>query len=68
MFNLEYYVGAFKVKLLKIMNVIGNHHECTFQDGGVWRTTKYTDLTEIPLSPETETIVWDRKLIYCVPV
>lgn len=39
-----------------------------FQDQGVWHTTKYTDVVDVPSGSESEAQMWDRRLLYCVPV
>ena len=41
------------------------HH---LQDQGVWHTSKYMDTADVPSGPEAEPQMWDRRLLYCVPV
>ncbi|CAM6091635.1 unnamed protein product [Calypogeia fissa] len=39
-----------------------------YQDGAVWRTTKFSDVSDLPLKGNSDSQVWDRRLLYCVPV
>ncbi|ERN05393.1 mini-chromosome maintenance complex-binding protein isoform X1 [Amborella trichopoda] len=39
-----------------------------FKDGSTWRTNKYTDVSSLPMGPSSEMHLWDRRLLYCVPV
>lgn len=38
------------------------------QEGGDWHTTKYMDVADVPTEQDTEPQMWDRRLLYCVPV
>lgn len=38
------------------------------QEQGVWHTSKYMDTADVPSGPEAEPQMWDRRLLYCVPV
>ena len=35
------------------------------QPAGLWQTTKYTDTLPEAIDPAAETVVWDRKPLYC---
>jgi hypothetical protein len=35
------------------------------QPGKPWQTTKYSDSTPETVAPDAETVVWDRKPLYC---
>ncbi|GAQ93090.1 hypothetical protein KFL_012920010 [Klebsormidium nitens] len=33
-----------------------------------WHTTKYTDVYDVPIASGPDAQVWERKLLYCVPI
>lgn len=39
-----------------------------YKDGSVWRTNKFMDVCQFPLSNSPDTRIWERQLLYCVPV
>lgn len=39
-----------------------------FKDGSSWRTNKYTDVASVQMPPNAQMEMWDRRLLYCVPV
>eukprot|EP00897_Mesotaenium_endlicherianum_P000995 jgi/Mesen1/10897/ME000095S10230 len=39
-----------------------------YKEGDTWHTTKYQDMADIPLGSQSDTKVWDRRPLYCVPV
>lgn len=40
-----------------------------FKDGSVWRTNKFTDVSQFPIADSSADMrVWERRLLYCVPV
>ncbi|KAG2730642.1 hypothetical protein I3843_01G297700 [Carya illinoinensis] len=53
-----------------VQDMLGNEfYVGAYQDGSVWRTNKFTDVSQFRLddsSPHTQ--VWERRLLYCVPV
>ena len=54
MYNPEYYVGAYKDK----------------STGGRWRTTKFTEKIGAGAEPDdsAERKIWERRVLYCVPI
>lgn len=39
-----------------------------FKDGSSWRTNKYADIASVQMTPNAQMEMWDRRLLYCVPV
>jgi hypothetical protein len=39
-----------------------------YKEQGVWHTSKYMDTADVPSGPEAEPQMWDRRLLYCVPI
>ncbi|CAJ1974554.1 unnamed protein product [Sphenostylis stenocarpa] len=39
-----------------------------YKDGSVWRTNKYMDVSQYPIRSSADTRIWERRLLYCVPV
>nr|GMD29521.1 mini-chromosome maintenance complex-binding protein [Ipomoea batatas] len=37
-------------------------------DGEAWRTIKFADVSQFPMSDSPDMRVWERRLLYCVPV
>lgn len=73
----EFYVGAYKVfDLLWIspsylclyferLIFFSSYH---VKDGGLWRTNKFMDVSQFPMDLSSDKRVWERRLLYCVPV
>lgn len=40
----------------------------SIKDGGMWNTNKFTDISQFPMGPSSDTLIWERRLLYCVPV
>ena len=38
------------------------------KDGTTWKTTKYTDSFQCPTGVSPDMRIWERRLLYCVPV
>ncbi|GAU24472.1 hypothetical protein TSUD_319490 [Trifolium subterraneum] len=54
-----------------IQDMLGNEfYVGVYKDGSVWRTNKFTDISQypIPMDSSAETRIWERRLLYCVPV
>ncbi|OVA19671.1 Mini-chromosome maintenance complex-binding protein [Macleaya cordata] len=52
-----------------VQDMFGNElYVGAFKDGSTWRTNKFTDVASFPMSSSTETRIWERRLLYCVPV
>ncbi|KEH35552.1 putative mini-chromosome maintenance complex-binding protein [Medicago truncatula] len=54
-----------------IQDMLGNEfYVGAFKDGSVWRTNKFTDFCQhsIPVGCSADTPIWERRLLYCVPV
>ncbi|KAL2896093.1 Mini-chromosome maintenance complex-binding protein [Bienertia sinuspersici] len=52
-----------------IQDMLGNEfYVGAYKDGSNWRTNKYSDISqcEVELSPDMR--LWERRLLYCVPV
>lgn len=39
-----------------------------FKDGSSWKTNKYADVASVQMAPNAQMEMWDRRLLYCVPV
>ncbi|XAR66020.1 hypothetical protein NMG60_11012059 [Bertholletia excelsa] len=39
-----------------------------YKDGATWRTNKFTDVSQVPMDLSSDMRVWERHLLYCVPV
>lgn len=39
-----------------------------YKDQGVWHTSKYMDVADVPSGSEAEAQMWDRRVLYCVPI
>ncbi|XP_047334713.1 mini-chromosome maintenance complex-binding protein [Impatiens glandulifera] len=51
-----------------VQDMLGNEFYIGIQkDEGGWRTNKFTDSTQFPVS-SSETPPWERHLLYCIPV
>ncbi|KFK42329.1 hypothetical protein AALP_AA2G242000 [Arabis alpina] len=52
-----------------IQDMLGNEfYAGSYKDGVTWRTNKYSDVSQFPESSSSEMKVWERRLLYCVPV
>lgn len=52
-----------------IQDMLGNEfYVGAYKDGSVWRTNKFSDISQFPMESSPETRVWERRLLYCVPV
>ncbi|GAV62484.1 LOW QUALITY PROTEIN: MCM_bind domain-containing protein/Racemase_4 domain-containing protein, partial [Cephalotus follicularis] len=53
-----------------IQDMLGNEfYVGAFKDGSVWRTNNFTDVSRFPpIGPSPDIRVWERRLLYCVPV
>ncbi|OMO63637.1 Mini-chromosome maintenance complex-binding protein [Corchorus capsularis] len=52
-----------------IQDMLGNEfYVGAFKDGNLWRTNKFTDVSQYPMGSSPDMCVWERRLLYCVPV
>ncbi|CAI9091851.1 OLC1v1026951C1 [Oldenlandia corymbosa var. corymbosa] len=52
-----------------IQDMLGNEfYVGAYKDGDVWRTNKFSDVSQFPMEPSSETRMWERRLLYCIPV
>ncbi|CAL5204217.1 unnamed protein product [Lathyrus oleraceus] len=54
-----------------IQDMLGNEfYVGTFKDGSVWRTNKFSDISQypIPSGSSVDNQIWERRLLYCVPI
>lgn len=52
-----------------IQDMLGNEfYAGAYKDDSTWRTNKYSDVSQFTDGPSSETQVWERRLLYCVPV
>ncbi|PIA58028.1 hypothetical protein AQUCO_00500154v1 [Aquilegia coerulea] len=52
-----------------VQDMLGNEfYVGAYKDGSTWRTNKFTDVASFPMGSEAETSIWERQLLYCVPV
>lgn len=38
------------------------------KDGSVWRTNKFTDVPQFPMDTSPDMRLWERRMLYCIPV
>lgn len=38
------------------------------QDGDKWRTNKFADASRCPVDASSDMRIWERRLLYCIPV
>lgn len=38
------------------------------KDGSIWRTNKFMDVAQYPIDSSSETRIWERRMLYCIPV
>uniref|UniRef100_A0A1J3JNI2 Mini-chromosome maintenance complex-binding protein n=1 Tax=Noccaea caerulescens TaxID=107243 RepID=A0A1J3JNI2_NOCCA len=52
-----------------IQDMLGNEfYAGAYKDDSTWRTNKYSDISHFPEGSSSEMQVWERRLLYCVPV
>ncbi|KAH7841269.1 hypothetical protein Vadar_027775 [Vaccinium darrowii] len=52
-----------------IQDMLGNEfYVGAYKDGGLWRTNKFMDVSQFPMDLSSDKRVWERRLLYCVPV
>ncbi|XP_010517485.1 PREDICTED: mini-chromosome maintenance complex-binding protein-like [Camelina sativa] len=52
-----------------IQDMLGNEfYAGACKDGATWRTNKFSDVSQFPEGSPTDLQVWERRLLYCVPV
>ncbi|XVF00377.1 hypothetical protein REPUB_Repub03eG0280300 [Reevesia pubescens] len=52
-----------------IQDMLGNEfYVGAFKDGNLWRTNKFMDVSQYPMGSSPDMCVWERRLLYCVPV
>ncbi|PSS33259.1 Mini-chromosome maintenance complex-binding protein [Actinidia chinensis var. chinensis] len=52
-----------------IQDMLGNEfYVGAYKDGATWRTNKFTDVSQFPMNLSSDMRVWERRLLYCVPV
>ncbi|CAN8317626.1 unnamed protein product [Cochlearia groenlandica] len=52
-----------------IQDMLGNEfYAGAYKDGSTWRTNKYSDVSQFPEGSSSDMQVWERRLLYCVPV
>ncbi|GKU98242.1 hypothetical protein SLEP1_g11271 [Rubroshorea leprosula] len=52
-----------------IQDMLGNEfYVGAYKDGSSWRTNKFADVSQFPMCSSPDMCVWERRLLYCVPV
>ncbi|KAL3521301.1 hypothetical protein ACH5RR_019450 [Cinchona calisaya] len=52
-----------------IQDMLGNEfYVGAYKDGDVWRTNKFADHSQFPMESSSVMRVWERRMLYCVPV
>lgn len=53
-----------------VQDMLGNEfYVGAYKDGSVWRTNKFTDVSQFPMDASSPDMrIWERRLLYCVPV
>lgn len=52
-----------------IQDMLGNEfYVGAYKDGNVWRTNKFADHSQFPIGSSSDMRLWERRLLYCVPV
>ncbi|KAH7537667.1 hypothetical protein FEM48_Zijuj03G0117200 [Ziziphus jujuba var. spinosa] len=52
-----------------IQDMLGNEfYAGAYKDGTVWRTNKFMDVSQAPIDSSSDMRIWERNLLYCVPV
>ncbi|KNA05591.1 hypothetical protein SOVF_188970 [Spinacia oleracea] len=52
-----------------IQDMLGNEvYVGAYKDGSTWRTNKFSDVSQIEMDMSPDMKLWERRLLYCVPV
>ncbi|XP_012840012.1 PREDICTED: mini-chromosome maintenance complex-binding protein [Erythranthe guttata] len=52
-----------------IQDMLGNEfYVGAYKDGCKWRTNKFADASPCPVDASSDSRIWERQLLYCVPV
>ncbi|XP_059666822.1 mini-chromosome maintenance complex-binding protein-like isoform X2 [Cornus florida] len=52
-----------------IQDMLGNElYVGAYKDGAMWRTNKFSDVPQVPICSSSDMRIWERRLLYCVPV
>ncbi|KAL3524047.1 hypothetical protein ACH5RR_016881 [Cinchona calisaya] len=52
-----------------IQDMLGNEfYVGAYKDGDSWRTNKFADVSQFPMGSAPHMRVWERHLLYCVPI
>ncbi|KAK6145683.1 hypothetical protein DH2020_022503 [Rehmannia glutinosa] len=52
-----------------IQDMLGNEYYVgAYKDGDKWRTNKFADVSQCPVDASSDMRIWERRLLYCVPV
>lgn len=52
-----------------IQDMLGNEfYVGAYKDGSVWRTNKFTDVPQFPMDTSPDMRLWERRMLYCIPV
>lgn len=52
-----------------IQDMLGNEfYAGAYKDGNLWRTNKFMDVSQYPMGSPPDMCIWERRLLYCVPV
>ncbi|PIN20487.1 Conserved membrane protein [Handroanthus impetiginosus] len=52
-----------------IQDMLGNEYYVgAYKDGDTWRTNKFADASRCPMDDSSDMRIWERRLLYCVPV
>ncbi|XP_076908974.1 mini-chromosome maintenance complex-binding protein-like [Bidens hawaiensis] len=52
-----------------IQDMLGNEfYVGAYKNNDTWNTNKFTDVSQYPMGASSDTRVWERRLLYCVPV
>ncbi|GER40007.1 mini-chromosome maintenance complex-binding protein [Striga asiatica] len=52
-----------------VQDMLGNEYYVgAYKDGDKWRTNKFADVSQCPVDASSDMRIWERRLLYCVPV
>ncbi|KAL0452663.1 UNVERIFIED_CONTAM: Mini-chromosome maintenance complex-binding protein [Sesamum latifolium] len=52
-----------------IQDMLGNEYYVgAYKDGDMWRTNKFADTSRCPMDASSDMQIWERRLLYCVPI
>ncbi|XP_010537842.1 PREDICTED: mini-chromosome maintenance complex-binding protein-like [Tarenaya hassleriana] len=52
-----------------IQDMLGNEfYVGAYKDGSTWRTNKYSDVSQFPSASSPDMRIWERRLLYCIPI